>query len=70
MNKQEVKKGKEDMKQFKLTIKQGVNVFLSDGNHEISLGRLGGKTDNGVIVEIDTGKLKLWISKDIVEVVE
>ena len=70
MKKQEVKKGKEDMKQFKLTIKHGVKVFLSDGTHEISLGSLGGKTDNGVTVEIDTDKLKLWISKDIVEVVE
>jgi hypothetical protein len=58
------------MKQFKLTIKDGVKVFLSDGIQEISLGSLGGKTDNGATVEIDTGKLKLWISRDIVEVVE
>jgi hypothetical protein len=43
---------------------------LSDGIQEISLGSLGGKTDNGATVEIDTGKLKLWISRDIVEVVE
>jgi hypothetical protein len=70
LKKQEVKKGKENMKQFTLTIKRGVEVFLSDGNHEISLGRLGGKTDNGTIVEIDTGKLRLWINKEIVEVVE
>lgn len=65
-----MKKGKEDMKQFKLTIKHGVKVFLSDGTQEISLGSLGGKTDNGIFVEIDTGKLKLSISKDIVEIVE
>ena len=57
------------MKQVKLTIKH-VKVFLSDGTHEISLGNLGGKADNGVTIEIDTDKLKLLISKDIVEVVE
>jgi hypothetical protein len=45
-------------------------VFLGDRTHEISLGNLGGKTDNGVTIEIDTDKLKLLISKDIVEVVE
>jgi len=63
-------KGKEKMKQFKLSIRQGVKVFLSDGNEEISLGSLGGKVDHGLVVEIDTGKLRLWISKDIVEIVE
>lgn len=62
--------GKKNMKQFKLTIKQGVKVFLSDGTHEISLGSLGGKSDNGHTVEIDTDKLKLLIRKDFVEVVE
>ena len=70
MKKRRVEKGKKDMKQFKLTIRDSVKVFLSDGIHEISLGSLGGKTDNGVVVEIDTGKLRLWISKDIVEIVE